>query len=234
MLCLTAPPVFAGWLDWFGFLKFGRGDEADATGLTRRQLATGLKQALDLGVHSAVGALGQTDGYLNNPKVAIPLPDHLEKLEKVLKRFRKEKIAEEFVESMNRAAEAAVPAAANVFTAAIAKMTIKDARALLDGGDNAATEYLRRKNSADLQRRMRPIVDDAISRVGVTDRYQRLLKKAGPLANYLDTGRWDLGRYVTAKATDGVFIMIGEEEKRIREDPAARTTELLKEVFSAD
>ncbi len=125
-----------------------------------------------------------------------------------------------------------MPEAASVFGDAIGKMTIDDAKGILNGGDQAATEYLQRTSTDSLKSRFRPIVDDAIGRVGVTKRYQDMVDKASFASGLVDTEKLDLGNYVTGKALDGVFLMVGEEESKIRANPAARTTELLKKVFA--
>jgi hypothetical protein len=133
---------------------------------------------------------------------------------------------------MNRAAERAVPQAAAVFGDAISKMSIEDAKGLLNGGDQAATEYLKRSSGDSLKTRMRPIIDSAIGQVGVTKQYQDMVDKVGFASKFVDTEKLDLGNYVTDKTMDGVFLMVGAQERLIRENPAARTTELLKKVFS--
>ena len=141
-------------------------------------------------------------------------------------------IADSFVESMNSAAEQAVPQAADAFTDAIKNMSIDDAKGILNGGDRAATDYLQRTSSDKLRDKFRPLVDNAIGNVGVTSKYQDLVGKADVLSGLVDTEKLDLGNYVTDKALDGVFFMVAEEERKIRENPAARTTELLKKVFA--
>jgi hypothetical protein len=205
---------------------------ADAVGLSQDQIAAGLKEALSKGAQSAVENLGKPDGFLKNVDVRIPMPKHLSMVEKGLRAIGQDAKADQFVEGMNRAAERAVPEAASVFVDAISKLSIEDAKGLLDGGDQAATEYLKRSSTDTLKTRMRPIVDTAIGQVGVTKRYQDMVDKVGIAGSFIDTEKLDLGNYVTERALDGVFLMVGEQERKIRANPAARTTELLKKVFT--
>ncbi|NNM01366.1 MAG: DUF4197 domain-containing protein, partial [Gammaproteobacteria bacterium] len=135
--------------------------------------------------------------------------------------------------TMNHAAERAVPEAANVFVDAIGKMSIDDATAVLKGGDTAATEYLRKTSTDTLAARFAPIVEDAMQQTGVTRSYQNLIGSGGFMGGFMKDSKWDLANYVTERALDGVFLMVGREEQRIRANPAARTTELLKKVFAA-
>ncbi len=233
--------VFADWSSVMDFFKSkssevtegdGLSKAAEAAGLSQDQIAEGLKEALSKGAQSAVENLGKPDGFLDNAKVKIPMPEHLSMVEKGLRTIGQDAMADQFVEGMNRAAERAVPEAASVFGDAIGKMTIDDAKGILNGGDQAATEYLQRTSTDSLKSRFRPIVDDAIGRVGVTKRYQDMVDKASFASGLVDTEKLDLGNYVTGKALDGVFLMVGEEESKIRANPAARTTELLKKVFA--
>ena len=236
-----APAVLADWSAFKDFFK-SKGSEAvdsgaltqaaDAAGLSPEEIAGGLREALAKGTREAVARLGQPDGFLKNADVKIPIPEHLSVVEKGLRAIGQDERADQFVESMNRAAERAVPEAASVFGDAISDMSIDDAKGILDGGDNAATEYLQRTSGDELKSRFRPIVDGAIQQVGVTRQYQAMVDKAGFASALVDTDKLDLGNYVTDKALDGVFTMVGAEEAKIRANPAARTTELLKKVFA--
>lgn len=203
-----------------------------AAGLSSDEIARGLKEALGKGAQSAVARLGQADGFLGNVDVKIPMPKHLSMVEKGLRTIGQDARADQFIESMNRAAERAVPEAAAVFGDAIATMSIDDAKGILQGGDNAATEYLKRSSADTLKEKFRPLVDAAVREVGVTRQYQAMVDKASFASSLVDTDKLDLGNYVTDKALDGVFFMVGEEERKIRANPAARTTELLKKVFA--
>jgi len=226
----------AGWGDFFdkalskGKEVLGNSNVSDA--LSDNDITGGLKEALIKGANSAVSNLGSVDGFLENANVKIPMPKHLSMIESGLRSVGQEKVADAFVESMNRAAEKAVPEAASVFTDAIKNMSIDDAKGILNGGDRAATDYLQKTSGDKLRERFRPMVDNAIGQAGVTKNYQDLVGKADFLSGFVDTEKLSLGNYVTDKAMDGVFFMVAEEERKIRENPAARTTELLKKVFS--
>lgn len=193
--------------------------------------AAGLRQALEQGTQRAVASLGRENGYFGNPRAKIPLPANLVQLEKTLRRFGQGKAADEFVLSLNRAAEAAAPEAKAIFVQVIRKMTVKDALGIVRGPDDAATRYFREHAEGSLERKFRPIVAAATDKVGVTQRYKRLLRDAGPIAPFLDTQNLDIDDYVTRKALDGLFLIVADEEKRIRQDPVARTTDLLRRVF---
>ena len=204
----------------------------EAVGLSSDDIARGLKEALGKGAQSAVERLGKPDGFLSNVDVKIPMPKHLSMIEQGLRTIGQDERADQFIESMNRAAERAVPEAAAVFGDAISGMSIDDAKGILKGGDNAATEYLKRSSGDELKAKFRPLVDAAVREVGVTQQYQAMVDKASFASSFIDTDKLDLGNYVTDKALDGVFFMVGEEERKIRANPAARTTELLKKVFA--
>jgi hypothetical protein len=161
------------------------------------------------------------------------MPESLQNVEKMLRKFRQDKLADEFVTTMNRAAEKAVPEAAGVLGQSLQQMTVADAKAILVGTNNAATDYFRRTSETNLFTRFYPIVQKATDEVGLTSSYKRLLDKASFASSFLSQDATDIDRYVTQKSLDGLFIKIQEEEKRIRENPAARTTELLQKVFSA-
>lgn len=193
--------------------------------------AAGLKQALEHGTQKAVGLLGRENGYFANARVKIPMPAKLARTEKLLRKVGQGKVADEFVLSLNRAAEAAAPEAKAVFLKVIRQMTVKDAINIVRGPDDAATAYFREHSEVALRDRFRPIVAAATDKVGVTRRYKHLLKEAGPMSMFVDTRSLDLDDYVTRKALDGLFLMVADEEKRIRQDPVARTTDLLRKVF---
>ncbi|MGR8948476.1 MAG: DUF4197 domain-containing protein [Gammaproteobacteria bacterium] len=226
----------AGWTDFFdNAVSKGKevlGNSDVTSGVSDSDIASGLKEALLKGSKAAVENLGTPDGFLKNADVKIPMPKHLSMIESGLRTIGQDSVADSFVESMNRAAERAVPEAANVFTDAVKNMSIDDAKGILNGGDHAATDYLRRTSSDKLRDRFKPLVNEAIGQVGVTGKYQDLVNKADVLSGFVDTDKLDLGNYVTDKALDGVFFMVGEEERKIRENPAARTSELLKKVFA--
>jgi hypothetical protein len=211
---------------------------ASLAGFSENQVADALKQALGNGVTAAITNLGKPGGFLENPKVKIPMPEKLATVEKTLRSLKQDEYADEFVTTMNRAAESAVPEALPIFTDALKSMTIDDAKKLVSGGDDSATEFFRTKGEKQIQEKMMPIIKEATAKTGVTSAYKKLLEQAGGGGSFLsklkiNTSSLDVDSYVTQKASDGLFKMIAEEEKRIRENPAARTTQLLENVFGA-
>ena len=200
-------------------------------GLTESEIVEGLKQALEIGTGKAVMQVSKKNGYLKNPKIKIPLPKNVQKAENFLRNIGFGSKIDEFELSMNRAAERAAPKAKSIFWDAIKKMTFSDARQILKGPDDAATQYFRRKTATRLQDEFKPIVNQAMTEVGVTQAYQALDRKIRALP-FTEPLSFDLDEYVTDKALDGLFLMLAAEEKKIRQDPAARVTDLLKKVFA--
>jgi len=190
----------------------------------------GLKEALSVGTEKAVETVSQADGYFENPAIKIPLPESVQKVAKTLRKVGLKKEVDSFEVSMNRAAEKAAPKAKDIFIGAVKEMTFQDAKKVLTGGDTAATDYLKAKTSEKIYMAFKPIVSSAMNDVGVTRSYKDLTGKA-KLTRLLKDESLDLDRHVTNKALDGLFYMVGQEEKKIRTDPAARVTELLKKVF---
>jgi hypothetical protein len=196
------------------------------------EIAGGLKEALSKGVSSAIKSLGKEDGFLGNVRVRIPLPKSLQKVEKVVRVAGQGKAVDEFVASMNHAAEKAVPVAVDVFVDAIKKMTFDDARQILfSGKDDSATQFFRKNSEETLREKFRPIVEEFTEKTGVTQKYKAMIGKAGFAAQFLGKDATDLDGYVTQKALDGLFLLIADEEKKIRKDPLGRTTSLLRKVF---
>jgi hypothetical protein len=200
--------------------------------LSQAEMAKGLKEALSKGVKNAIAQLGKNGGYLNDASVRIPMPEELARVEKLMRSLHQDKLADEFVATMNHAAEKAVPQAAGIFADAIKSMTMEDAQAILTGPDDAATQFFRKKSEAQLTERFRPIVAEATDKAGVTSAYKRMMAKTGSLAMLVGNAN-DLDGYVTNKALDGLFSKLAIEEKAIRTNPVARTTDLLKKVFGA-
>ena len=235
----TTASARAGLNDWMDGLKQSvTGQQAadtptSALALSQSEIVEGVKQALDQGVRHAVTQLGQPGGFLDDARVRIPMPDQLAWTEKTLRTLGQNQLADEFVRSMNRAAEQAVPAVAPVFGDAIRDISLQDARGILDGPDDAATAYFRDTSSDALVERMRPIVSRATSAAGVTSYYKSMMSTAGGITSLLGTEAVDLDGYVTQKAMDGLFLMIAEQEKLIRENPVERSTDILKKVFGA-
>lgn len=200
------------------------------SGLTNTEIIDGLKQALEIGTKNAVDIVSKADGYYKNPDIRIPLPSSVQKVERLLRAAGYGQKVDAFELSMNRAAERAAPEAKAIFWDAIKQMSFDDARKILDGPDNAATLYFREKTEDPLTEIFKPIVHSAMSEVGVTRTYQELDAKVRsiPFAGSLS---FDLDQYVTKGGLDGLFFMLAQEEKKIRQDPAARVTDLLQKVF---
>jgi uncharacterized protein DUF4197 len=195
------------------------------------KIGQGLKEALKVGTENAVKLTGKTDGYFANTAIKILMPDKLRSVEKGLRAVGHGGDVDNLVLSMNRAAERAAPEAKKIFWDAIGKMTIDDAQRILNGTPTAATDYFKDKTSASLTLAFRPIVDRAMDEVGTVKQYNELLGQAKTIP-FLKTESVDLDRYVVGKALDGLFHVVGDEERKIRTDPAARVTSLLKEVFA--
>jgi hypothetical protein len=198
--------------------------------LSDSKIIDGLKEALEIGTSNAVRNVSKINGYYGNPKIKIPFPKAIQKVEAVMRGMGYGSELDEFSRSMNRAAEQAAPKAKALFWDALKAMTIEDARTILKGNDDAATRYFEDKTRGQLQELFMPSVHTAMEEVGVTRMYQNVYAKVNtiPFADRLDL---DLDGYVTDKALDGLFYLVGEEERKIRKDPAARVTKLLKDVF---
>ncbi len=205
-------------------------ESSQGAGLDKDTVAAGLKEALSVGSQNAVKAVSQVDGYFKNPAIKIPLPEKVQKVEKPLRKLGLSKQVDEFVLTMNRAAEKAAPAAKDIFVGAVKEMTILDAINILKGGDTAATDFMRSKTYDKLYGAFKPTVSKAMMEVGVTKAYQQLVDKAKKTKLIKDESL-DLDHHVTSKALDGLFYMVAQEEKKIRKDPVARVTDLLKKVF---
>jgi hypothetical protein len=205
---------------------------ADVAGVSTEEMVAGLKEALNTATAIAVDRLGQEGGYLDNPAIRIPMPKELSWIEKGLRQVGQEDMADEFVTTMNRAAEQAVPAALNQFQGAIENMTLKDAEGILHGPEDAATQYFRKHSEAALREQFLPIVQETTSSAGVTSTYQDIMEQLGSYSSFLQPQSLDVDEYVTDEALNGLFAIVAQEEKRIREDPVARSSELLKKVFS--
>jgi Protein of unknown function (DUF4197) len=200
--------------------------------LTSREAVAGLRAALEKGSQAAVSALGRTDGFLGNPQVKIPLPESLTRAERLLRRVGMGRYADELVLGMNRAAEAAVPEARALLADSIRKMSLQDAKGILGGGESAATDYFRRTTRERLHARFLPIVQKATAKVQLAQTYDDYADKAAAVG-LLRKEDADLDAYVTAKALEGLYFMIGEEEKKIRKDPVATGSAILRKVFGA-
>jgi hypothetical protein len=200
--------------------------------ITSREAASGLKAALEKGSQAAIASLGRTDGFLGNPQVKIPLPESARRAESLMRRFGMGNQADELILTLNRAAEAAVPEARQLFIDAVRKMTVQDAKGILQGGDTAGTEYFRRSTEGQLRRRFTPIVQKATANVGLAQRYNEYAEK-GVAFGLVKKEDANLDAYVTQKALDGLFLMVAEEEKKIRKDPVSAGTSIIRKVFGA-
>jgi hypothetical protein len=208
----------------------GLSGAAPQSGLSDGKIASGLKEALQVGTQNAVNLTGKTDGYFGNPAIKILMPEKLRTLESGLRAVGYGPKVDEFILSMNRAAERAAPAAKQIFWDAIGAMTFEDARKIWSGGDTAATEYFQSKTSDKLTTAFRPTVEHATNEVGVTRQYKELLGRYQAIP-FAKSESLDVDHYVVSKALDGLFHVVGDEEKKIRTNPVARTTDLLKQVF---
>ena len=204
-------------------------NQRSTAGLTDDKIIAGLKEALQVSTGKAVALTGKPDGFLKNEAIKILLPPKLQTVGKGMRMLGMGAQVDELEVGMNRAAEQATPEAKQIFITAVRKMSFDDARKILTGGDTAATDYFKRSSSADLTTAFTPIVKRSMQRVGVVQQYNRVLASA-PGGSAL-AGQFDLNQYVVGKTLDGLFLMLGQEEKKIRKDPAAQTTSLLKEVF---
>ena len=200
-------------------------------GLSDVKIGDGLKQALQVATENAVGLTGKTDGYFANAAIKILMPEKLRVAEQGLRAVGQGERIDEFVLSMNRAAERAAPAAKSIFWDSITAMSFDDARRILQGPNTAATDYFKQKTTDKLTAAFRPVVSSAMEDVGVTRQYKQLVGSAERLP-FVNVQAFDVDQYVVGKALDGLFHVVGEEEQKIRTNPAARITPLLKEVFT--
>jgi hypothetical protein len=204
--------------------------QAAGRGLDDSTIVSGLKEALSIGTKNAVGLVSKPNGYFGNEAIKILLPDKIQKAADLLGKLGYRKQVDEFILSMNHAAEKAAPKAASYFGDAIKEMSIEDARKILSGGKTAATEYFKSKTWPKLYDEFKPSVSESMNQVGVTQKYNAMTEKV-PAVPFAKPESVDLNHYVTTEALDGLFYMVGQEEQKIRTNPAAQTTDLLKKVF---
>jgi len=214
----------------FGSILDSAKQAVGASGASSDEVARGLKQALEIGSANAVDTVAAANGYLGNPDIRIPLPEAVEKVEKALRLSGYGDELDAFEVSMNRAAEAAAPEAKALFWEAIGQMQFEDAKKILNGRENEATLYFKDKTYNRLQEIFKPIISDSMGEAGVTRQFQDLNSRVAQLP-FADRLAFDLDQYVTDKGLDGLFQMLALEEKKIRQDPAARVTDLLEKVF---
>ncbi|RMH30939.1 MAG: DUF4197 domain-containing protein [Nitrospirae bacterium] len=226
-VCLPTPSL-AQFGDLFeGLKQFGMPSES---GLREEKIVSGLKEALLVGTEHAVQLTGTVDGYLKNEAIKILLPERLQAMDQALRMVGFGPQVDEFVTSMNRAAERAVPLAKPIFEDAIRQMSFEDAKAIWQGGETAATEYFQAKTRDRLAQAFKPVVEQTMSEVGVAARYKQLMAQYTALP-FVNAESFDLDQYVVGKTLDGLFYVLAQEERKIRTDPTARVTDLLQEVF---
>ncbi len=218
---VTAVLLAGGWAAWADAV-WAAGSEKDA--------AAGVRAALERGALAAVGKLGKADGFLGNPQVRIPLPGYLDDAAKLMRQLGQGKRVDELTTAMNRAAEAAVPEAKTLFVNTAKQMTVEDALKVVKGGPTSVTDYFAGKTREPLGARFLPIVTKATERVRLADSYNRVAGKAAEMG-LVKGDETNIQKHVTSKALDGLFFMIGEEEKNIRADPLKTGSAILKKVF---
>jgi hypothetical protein len=233
LIVMAACLIFSN-LSYAGLSDYLKGIQKSLTGSgdpSQDKIGKGLKEALKIGSENAVKKVSVLDGYYRNPEIKIPLPDKVRKMENTLRTLGLGPKLDAFSESMNRAAEKAAPAARDLLWDAVKGITFDDAKKILKGRDNEATLYLKDKTGEKLLNTFKPLVHQAMGSFDVTKQYQELETKVRSIPFVGASINLDIDQYVSEKALNGLFIMIEKEEQKIRKDPAARVTELLKEVF---
>lgn len=205
---------------------------ASLADFSNRDVVAALKEALTKSSHAAVSRLGVENGFFGDERVKIPLPDSLKRAERVMRSIGMGKQADELLLRMNRAAEAAVPEARTLLVDAVKNMSIQDAKSVLTGGGDAATQYFRRTTSEPLAQKFLPIVRDAMNKVKLAEAYDQFAERGRRFGLVKDEDA-NLERYITRKALDGLFLVIAEEEKKIRQDPVGTASSIIKKVFGA-
>ena len=218
----------AGWLDKLKEMVSGN-DEKQQT-LSADEIGGGLKEALRVGTENVVSSLGTTDGFNLDPQVHIPLPEQLGQVKKVLSKVGMDSMLTDLEMRLNRAAEVATPKAKQLFIGAINDMTLDDVMAIYNGPDDSATQYFKSKMSGPLAIEMKPLVDESLADVGAAKSYDAAMERYNSMP-FVQKADADLSDYVVEKGMDGIFYYLGKEEAAIRQDPAKRTTDLLKLVF---
>jgi hypothetical protein len=241
LFCLIASPSVLLSADFFGDIlkkelpqlpgaeRLSIG-QAAGKGLDDNTIVSGLKEALAVGTKKAVELVSKYNGYYGNEAIKILLPDKIQKVADLAGKLGYQKQVDEFIQSMNHAAEKAAPKAAASFADAIKGMSIDNARKILAGGDTSATEYFKEKTSGKLFDEFKPSITESMNKVGVAHAFNAMISKV-PANPFIKTDSVDLDHYVTTKALDGLFQMVGQEEQKIRTNPVARTTDLLAKVF---
>lgn len=214
----------------FVALAYAQAHALSLSDLTDGEASQGLKTALEKGAQAAISILGRPDGFLGNDKVKIPLPGFLDDAAKLLKTFGQGKRVDELVTSMNRAAEAAVPMAKDILMSAVKSMSVTDAKQILTGGDTSVTEFFAGKTREPLGVKFLPVVTKATQKVSLASKYNRVASKAAGIG-LVSKDDANIEKYVTGKTLDGLYLVIGEEERKIRQDPVGTGSAILKKVF---
>jgi len=231
---IASSPSHADWKKFLeDFSKSGTTalGTSEATDLSSDTIANGLKEALETGTRKAVDKVSQEGGYLNNPQIRIPLPPRVQQATGLMRQLGLNKMADDFEQSINRAAEKAAPQATSIMIDAIKSMTIDDAQNILNGEADSATRFFEDKTRGKLISLFEPIIDTSLNEVGATRYYNQLDDQLSSVPVVGQDLNLDLPDYVTGQALDGLFVMLAQEEQKIRNNPAARTTELLQQVF---
>jgi len=236
-MVLASSVGHAGLNDWLKqaddlLQKNSATSSSSSSSLSNSRINAGLKQALSVGAERAVALLGERGGFLNDKSVRIPLPGVLKSVGKGLRKIGQGKYVDQFETTVNRAAEQAIPLTLQIVKETVASMSLQDVRGILSGGDDAATRFLQQRAGSSLHKAIKPIVAKATNQSGATSAYKGLKKKADKtMGGFFNTGSTDLDDYVTSKTLEGLFLKLATEEKKIRENPVARSTDLLREVF---
>ena len=204
----------------------------DLSGVTNAEASSGLKTALEKGALAAVALLGKEDGFLGNPKVRIPLPGYLEDASNLLRNFGQGKRIDELLTAINRAAEAAVPMGKDLLVSAVRGMNVNDAKTILTGGATSVTNFFAEKTRAPLAVTFLPVVTKATEKVGLANLYNDFAGKAAGFG-LVKKEDANIQQYVTGKSLDGLYLIIGEEEKKIRQDPVGTGSAILQKVFGS-
>lgn len=205
--------------------------QAAQNALSNAEIAAGLREALNVGTKTVVSQLGKTGGFSLDPKIQIPLPSSLQKVDVTLSKIGLNGLTDDLKSRMNAAAELATPKAKTLFMDAISSMTITDAKDILFGTDNAATTFLRSKMGAGLTAEMQPLIENALNQAGAIQAYDKVVGQYQALP-FMPDVKSDLNGYVADKALDGIFYYVAQEESAIRQDPTKRTTKILQKVFA--
>lgn len=231
MFCPSQSFAASQWLKKAGDFANSQMNTAKGVSLSDTKIGEGLKEALKVGIENAIKVTGKTDGYFTNDLIKIVMPPKLQMMEKPLRMAGFGKQIDEFILSMNRAAETAAPSAQEIFLDAIFNVTISDVQTLYNGGPTAATDFLRSKTYKKLRGQFAPVVTKSLAQYNVTKKYQGIIQyyQQMPMAQKFPAP--SIEDYVVGKSLDGLFMVLAQEEAKIRKDPAARTTDLLKEIF---